>query len=169
MPNHVAVRTDEGPLRVTHTCHAYAQELASLEVLEEAIQAAALEADFTFPDDASSSNGDQSMVIDDIIESLESDALEAEQEALLVRRAEEAAQVCLLDTAYILSFAVDEEKTPSEPTLTCQVNLKGLEYVFYANCDVMLTIIQLYGTLSCLMWSSPAFRLPILTSELGFI
>ena len=65
-----------------------------MEVLEEAIQAAALEADFTFPDDVSSSNGDQSMVIDDIIESLESDALEAEQEALAVRQAEEEAQVC---------------------------------------------------------------------------
>ncbi len=66
----------------------------SLEVLEEAIQAAALEADFTFPDDVSSSNGDQSLVIDDIIESLESDALEAEQEALAVQQAEAAAQVC---------------------------------------------------------------------------
>ena len=65
-----------------------------MEVLEEAIQAAALEADFTFPDDVSSSNGDQSLVIDDIIESLESDALEAEQEALAVQQAEAAAQVC---------------------------------------------------------------------------
>ena len=65
----------------------------SLEVLEEAIQAAALEADFTFPDDKSSTQGDQSMVIDDIIESLEIDALEAEQEALLVQRAQEEAQV----------------------------------------------------------------------------
>ena len=70
------------------------QERESLEVLEEAIQAAALEADFTFPDDVSSSNGDQSLVIDDIIESLESDALEAEQEALAVQQAEAAAQVC---------------------------------------------------------------------------
>lgn len=69
------------------------QERECLEVLEEAIQAAALEADFTFPDDSTSSNGDQSLVIDDIIESLESDALEAEQEALAVRRAEEEAQV----------------------------------------------------------------------------
>ncbi|DBA74159.1 hypothetical protein WJX77_004162 [Trebouxia sp. C0004] len=68
------------------------QERDSLEVLEEAIQAAALEADFTFPDDVSSSNGDQSLVIDDIIESLESDALEAEQEALAVQQAEAAAQ-----------------------------------------------------------------------------
>jgi len=65
-----------------------------LEVLEEAIQAAALEADFTFPDDASSSNDDQSLVIDDIIESLETDALEAEQEALAVLQAEQQAQVC---------------------------------------------------------------------------
>ena len=65
-----------------------------MEVLEEAIQAAALEAEFTFPDDVSSSNGDQSLVIDDIIESLESDALEAEQEALAVQQAEAAAQVC---------------------------------------------------------------------------
>lgn len=65
-----------------------------MEVLEEAIQAAALEADFTFPDDVSSSNEDQSLVIDDIIESLESDALEAEQEALAVQQAEAAAQVC---------------------------------------------------------------------------
>ena len=69
------------------------QELVCFEVLEEAIQAAALEADFTFPDDSASSNGDQSLIIDDIIESLESDALEAEQEALEVRRAEEEAQV----------------------------------------------------------------------------
>lgn len=69
------------------------QEKICLEVLEEAMQAAALEADFTFPDDSASSNGDQSLIIDDIIESLESDALEAEQEALEVRRAEEEAQV----------------------------------------------------------------------------
>ena len=69
------------------------QEKDSLQVLEEAIQAAALEADFTFPDDSSSSQGDHSAVIDDIIESLESDALEAEQEALAVRQAEEEAQV----------------------------------------------------------------------------
>lgn len=69
------------------------QELVCFEVLEEAIQAAALEADFTFPDDSASSNGDQSLIIDDIIESLESDALEAEQEALAVRHAEEKAQV----------------------------------------------------------------------------
>ena len=55
-----------------------------------------MEADFTFPDDQSSSQGDQSMVIDDIIESLEIDALEAEQEALLVQRAEEEAQVSQL-------------------------------------------------------------------------
>ena len=69
------------------------QERECLEVLEEAIQAAALEADFTFPDDSTSSNGDQSLVIDDIIESLESDAIEAEQEALAVRHSEEEAQV----------------------------------------------------------------------------
>lgn len=65
----------------------------SVEVLEEAIQAAALEADFTFPDDRSSSHGDQSLAIDDIIESLEIDAMEAEQEALLVQKAEQEAQV----------------------------------------------------------------------------
>ena len=72
------------------------QEKDTLLVLEEAIQAAALEADFTFPDDSSSSQEDHSAVIDDIIESLESDALEAEQEALAVRQAEEEAQVSLL-------------------------------------------------------------------------
>ena len=74
-----------------------------MEVLEEAIQAAALEAEFTFPDDVSSSNGDQSLVIDDIIESLESDALEAEQEALAVQQAEAAAQVC---TANIIQLSI---------------------------------------------------------------
>ena len=81
------------------------QERDCLQVLEEAIQAAATEADFTFPDDASSSQGDQSLVIDDIIESLESDALEAEQEALAVRQAEEEAQVgnASLYSALILS------------------------------------------------------------------
>lgn len=75
------------------------QERECLEVLEEAIQAAALKADFTFPDDSASSNGDQSLVIDDIIESLENDALEADQEALADRQAEEEAQVsmCTLD------------------------------------------------------------------------
>ena len=79
-----------------HSLSWRSQGLESLQVLEEAIQAAALEADFTFPDDQSSSQGDQSIVIDDIIESLEIDALEAEQEALLVQRAEEEAQVCSL-------------------------------------------------------------------------
>ena len=75
------------------------QERECLEVLEEAIQAAALEADFTFPDDSASSNGGQSLIIDDIIESLESDALEAEQEALADRRAEEEAQVSMRSLA----------------------------------------------------------------------
>lgn len=74
-----------------------------MEVLEEAIQAAALEADFTFPDDVSSSNGDQSLVIDDIIESLESDALEAEQEALAVQQAEAAAQVRIAKFIHLFS------------------------------------------------------------------
>lgn len=78
---------------MTHQQCLSLQAVESLEVLEEAIQAAALEADFTFPDDTSSSHGDQSLVIDDIIESLEIDAMEAEQEALLVQRAEEEAQV----------------------------------------------------------------------------
>ena len=71
------------------------QERECLEVLEEAIQAAALEADFTFPEDSASSNDDRSLVIDDIIESLESDALEAEQEALADGRAEEQARVSI--------------------------------------------------------------------------
>lgn len=71
------------------------QERECLEVLQEAIQAAALEADFTFPEDSASSNGNQSLIIDDIIESLESDALEAEQEALADRQAEEQAQVSM--------------------------------------------------------------------------
>lgn len=64
-------------------------------MLEEAIQAAALEADFTFPEDSASSSDDQSLIIDDIIDSLESDALEAEQEARVDRRAEEQAQVSM--------------------------------------------------------------------------
>ena len=64
-------------------------------MLEEAIQAAALEADFTFPEDSASSSDDQSLIIDDIIDSLESDALEAEQEARADRRAEEQAQVSM--------------------------------------------------------------------------
>ena len=76
-----------------------------MEVLEEAIQAAALEAEFTFPDDVSSSNGDQSLVIDDIIESLESDALEAEQEALAVQQAEAEAQVCTANFVQLFVFS----------------------------------------------------------------
>ena len=71
------------------------QERECLDVLEEAIQAAALEADFTFPEDSASSSDDQSLIIDDIIDSLESDALEAEQEARADRRAEEQAQVSM--------------------------------------------------------------------------
>ena len=79
-------------------------------MLQEAIQAAALEADFTFPEDSASSNGDQSLIIDDIIESLESDALEAEQEALADQQAETQAQVSMW-TATIVAFPpVDKER-----------------------------------------------------------
>lgn len=85
------------------------QERDSLQVLEEAIQAAALEADFTFPDDSSSSQGDQSQTIDDIIESLESDALEAEQEALAVRQAEKETQVRPLHQIWTLTDATLHE------------------------------------------------------------
>lgn len=151
-----------------------------MEVLEEAIQAAALEADFTFPDDSASSNGDQSLIIDDIIESLESDALEAEQEALEVRRVEEEAQVgicncnmhVLPDIEPVLSLPVSSlsllslSLSHSLPPLCSVASLLPVSWI-YIVITIVITIaltvpsllftLILTPTLTSMLTSSPPY------------